>query len=173
MTECGQQTFSCLTDRDCFKTLACLLPCGDDQTCTFKVLHPHPSLSYFDPSAPPTTRTRSSTRWLHAISTRPGVSSWRVSVRVCSWVSFSPQMRSRRPRVIWRNNLPWRSWLRSKYRELGTSSGIVQYSTVQSHFSFSYSSEDSIQSTTASLARSSHSDVTPLKPLSTLSWTIR
>jgi len=36
MTECGQQTFSCLTDRDCFKTLACLLPCGDNQTCTFK-----------------------------------------------------------------------------------------------------------------------------------------
>jgi len=36
MTQCGRETFSCLTDRDCFKTMACLLPCGDDQQCTFQ-----------------------------------------------------------------------------------------------------------------------------------------
>merc|ERR1719450_1682177 len=35
MTQCGRETFSCLMDRDCFKTMACLTPCGDNQTCTF------------------------------------------------------------------------------------------------------------------------------------------
>lgn len=35
MTQCGPETVACLTDRDCLKTLACLVPCGDDQTCTF------------------------------------------------------------------------------------------------------------------------------------------
>ena len=35
MTQCGPEMFACLTDRDCLKTLACLVPCGDDQTCTF------------------------------------------------------------------------------------------------------------------------------------------
>ena len=41
MTQCGQETLACLTDRDCLKTLACLVPCGDDQTCTF-----HCTLNY-------------------------------------------------------------------------------------------------------------------------------
>ena len=36
MTRCGWETFSCLTDRDCLKTIACLVPCGDDQACTFQ-----------------------------------------------------------------------------------------------------------------------------------------
>ena len=35
MTQCGRETLACLSDRDCLKTLACLVPCGDDQTCTF------------------------------------------------------------------------------------------------------------------------------------------
>ena len=35
ITRCGLETAACLADRDCLKTLACLVPCGDDQTCTF------------------------------------------------------------------------------------------------------------------------------------------
>jgi len=38
MTQCGLQTFSCLTDRNCLKNLACLVPCGDDQDCTFNCI---------------------------------------------------------------------------------------------------------------------------------------
>jgi len=38
MTSCGQETFSCLTNRDCLKNLACLLPCGNDQACTFSCI---------------------------------------------------------------------------------------------------------------------------------------
>ena len=28
---CGSETFACLTDRQCLKALACLVPCGSDQ----------------------------------------------------------------------------------------------------------------------------------------------
>jgi len=35
LTRCGYETFACLTDRQCLKALACLVPCGSDQACTF------------------------------------------------------------------------------------------------------------------------------------------
>jgi len=35
LTRCGPETFACLTDRQCLKALACLVPCGSDQGCTF------------------------------------------------------------------------------------------------------------------------------------------
>ena len=38
MTSCGWETFSCLTNRNCLKNLACLLPCGNDQACTFRCI---------------------------------------------------------------------------------------------------------------------------------------
>jgi len=35
LTRCGAETFACFTDRQCLKALACLVPCGSDQACTF------------------------------------------------------------------------------------------------------------------------------------------
>jgi len=38
MTQCGAETFACLTDKMCLKALACVAPCGSDQACTFSCI---------------------------------------------------------------------------------------------------------------------------------------
>merc|ERR1711962_1296395 len=46
ITRCGPQTFTCLTDPQCLKALACLAPCGSDQACTFHCITNYETLKF-------------------------------------------------------------------------------------------------------------------------------
>ena len=45
---CTRQTFACLTDRSCLAALACLVPCGSDQACTFHCITNHETKVFHD-----------------------------------------------------------------------------------------------------------------------------
>merc|ERR1712018_759668 len=48
LTRCGAETFACLTDRQCLKALACLVPCGSDQACTFHCVSNYETDAFHD-----------------------------------------------------------------------------------------------------------------------------